>query len=208
MHERIDPYADKHIMDLAKYAHIKRYDKASDYLQRGMNVLDIGCGTGYGSFLLARKKAIVTGIDVDAQAIKYANEHYAGARVNYRTSDIHAIQDQQSFDLMTCFEVLEHISDPQSDLNKARKHISKDGHLILSVPNGANAAQNNEHHEHTFVLKDLHALCANAGFAITETFEQYAPLGAIAELLRKATGTSTNTNMHESTLARYINHIP
>lgn len=83
MHERIDPYRDKHIMDLARKAHIKRYDKALEY-DPGANVLDIWCGTGYWSFLLAQWKSYRNRNWAQVpEAIQYAQDHYAHGRVNY-----------------------------------------------------------------------------------------------------------------------------
>ncbi len=208
MHERIDPYRDKHIMDLARKAHIKRYDKALEYIIPGANVLDIWCGTGYWSFLLAREKAIVTGIDISPEAIQYAQDHYAHGRVNYFNKSVTDIQDNVAFDLITCFEVLEHMDDPDMTIQKCRQLVQNNGTLIISVPNGANAAQNNEHHKNNFRAQDLRTLCANNWFSIHEMLEQYAPLWAIADLRRLITGKSTNTNTEQSSLAKYINHIP
>lgn len=111
--------------------HVARYEWAASLLETGETVLDLGCGAGYGSSILAAKAAGVTGLDRDPAAIRYAETHYKPINVNYRARDFNTWGPSFGrFSTAVCFEVIEHIEDPitlLSDLNAER--------LIASVPN-------------------------------------------------------------------------
>ncbi len=79
------------------------------------NVLDVGCGGGILSEAMAKCGAVVTGIDLEKSAIEAANHHAKDSQ--YNITYIHtSIEDYQAdnIDIITCFELLEHVDDPQS----------------------------------------------------------------------------------------------
>lgn len=118
-------------LDGIRRDHVARYEWAASLLEPGEIVLDIGCGVGYGSSILASKAAGVTGLDKDPAAIRYAERHYKPINVSYKQRDFNTWPAAfGGFSTAVCFEVLEHIEDPitlLSDLNANR--------LIASVPN-------------------------------------------------------------------------
>lgn len=64
-------------VDLLEYEHRARYEWAVDQLTEGADVLDIACGTGHGSALIA-KRARVTGVDYAPEALKRARSRTGG----------------------------------------------------------------------------------------------------------------------------------
>jgi len=114
--------------------HIARYAFARQHA--GKRSLDIGCGAGYGVAELAQRGGEAYGIDVASNAVAYA-------RINYPLSNAHFAQASatalpfrdRSFDLVTAFEVIEHLTDWRALLAEARRVLSDDGVFLVSTPN-------------------------------------------------------------------------
>jgi len=105
--ERFDP----ELMggSLLEAEHLARYRWAGALVE-GKRVLDAGCGTGYGSELLARQGAAeVVGVDADADVIEAASRSASG--VTFVAADLRELPaDLGEFDVVVCFEVIEHIA--------------------------------------------------------------------------------------------------
>ncbi|MBL8220220.1 MAG: methyltransferase domain-containing protein [Bryobacterales bacterium] len=115
--------------------HFARYAFAAR-LARGKRVLDIACGTGYGSAELAPVARSVTGVDVSAEAVEYAREHYAAGNLRFEAAGAEALPfADQSFDLVVAFEVIEHLEDARALLSEARRVLAPAGQFIVSTPN-------------------------------------------------------------------------
>jgi len=105
----------------------------------GSSVLDIGCSSGnFGSALIKQKKCTVVGIDIFEDDLKLAAKRLT--RVEKRNIETAEIDDLGKFDIVVMADVIEHLIDPVSALNKIKKCIRKDGLFIFSVPNMANIA--------------------------------------------------------------------
>ncbi|MFM9977452.1 MAG: bifunctional 2-polyprenyl-6-hydroxyphenol methylase/3-demethylubiquinol 3-O-methyltransferase UbiG [Sphingomonadaceae bacterium] len=102
----------------------------------GKCVLDMGCGAGLLAEPLARLGAAVTGIDAAAENVDVAREHAAqsGLTIDYRVGDAEAAAGE-TFDLVTCLEVVEHVSDPPAFVAALAAALAPGGLLILSTPN-------------------------------------------------------------------------
>ena len=103
------------------------------------HVLDIGCGGGLISELLAKKNAHVTGIDENKNNIKQAKLHAKKnlLNINYQTKslDIFCKKNKKKFDLVLCLEVLEHVKNVEETVRKISKLIKPGGTLIVSTIN-------------------------------------------------------------------------
>ena len=87
--------------------HLKRYEFALPWC-RDRDVLDAGCGVGYGSALLATAARRVVGVDRDEDAIRYARERYGAANVEFRVGDLLELDlPDGSFDTVCSFETIE-----------------------------------------------------------------------------------------------------
>ncbi len=97
--------------------------------------LDIGCGNGTLMNVLQKNGYDVWGVEVNLDAEKYSYPSLRG-RIFYNELAECGFQEK-SFDIITCFQVLEHIIYPGSVLEEIRRILKDDGILYLSVPNAA-----------------------------------------------------------------------
>ena len=102
-------------------------------------VLDIGCGGGLISELLAKTNAKVTGIDENIYNIKQAKEHakISSLKITYKNQSLDYFfkKNKKKFDLILCLEVLEHVNDVKKTLDKISKLMNSGATLILSTIN-------------------------------------------------------------------------
>ncbi|BCT91857.1 hypothetical protein LYSHEL_08810 [Lysobacter helvus] len=134
----------------------------------GLRVLDVACGEGYGSALLARSAAHVQGVDISADAVRHARERYGAAgRVEFTEASAAALPfADATFDAIISFETIEHIdADLQARMvAELRRVLRPDGFLVLSSPNRAVYSDrrgfHNEFHVRELYFDELDALLA------------------------------------------------
>ena len=148
----------------------------SGFVSRG-TILDYGCGTGM--FLSAIKKAgwETYGMEPDNDAIKIASEN--GNNVFSDKENVVASIGDKKFNAITLWHVLEHVTDMSETLAFFKNQLSKEGVLIIAVPNHVSfdahyykehwAAYDVPRHLHHFELKSMKALVEQAGFKLQET---------------------------------------
>jgi SAM-dependent methyltransferase len=149
--ERFDP----EIMGggLMEAEHWARYRWAAPWVP-GKEVLDAGCGVGYGTRLLAeREPARLVGVDLSAEALERAPTEDA----EFVQADLHQIPfDADTFDVVVCFEVIEHVHGHVQVLDELRRVLRPGGALLISSPNRDVYAPGNPHHVHEFLPDELH----------------------------------------------------
>ena len=141
--------------------HIARYVFATR-LARGKRVLDLGCGTGYGTAEISKSAASVTGLDISADAIAYVKQSYAQFNMRFVRASAAAIPLRNaSFDLVVAFEVIEHIDDWRLLLEEVRRVLAPGGQLVVSTPNKSYYAESrklsgpNPFHSHEFEFAEF-----------------------------------------------------
>ena len=106
---------------------------------QGKRVLDVGCGGGILAESLSKAGATVTGIDLSTKALKVAELHQleSGTSVRYLTISAEdlAKEESQSYDVVTCMEMLEHVPDPSSVVQACAKLCKPGGHIFFSTLN-------------------------------------------------------------------------
>ena len=160
------------IKDIIKYC-----DKASV-----KNILDVGCGNGVKSVLLANyfSNAKLLGIDFTDEGIKKANANYSKvSNIHFDKADIFEMQTEK-YDMVSCLEVLEHIEDWQSILKKICDISSK--YVLISVPTGRmRDYEKYVGHLRNFKKGEIENFMENNGFKKIKTFYAgfpfYSPLG-------------------------------
>ena len=114
--------------------HLHRYAIARE-LAFGKGVLDIGCGEGYGSDLLASVAKRVTAIDISVAAVAYASAKYRRRNLKFVCASAADIPlPDASIDLVASFETIEHHDEHRQMLAEIRRVLRPDGVLIISSP--------------------------------------------------------------------------
>lgn len=154
--------------------HLTRYRTAALGAE-GKRALDYGCGAGYGARTLAEGgAAAVTAVDVDPAAVDYARTHHAAPAVSFSVSDR---VPPGTYDLVTCFEVLEHVSNPGDLLAAIREALTPEGRLYVSgcvYP----TADMYRWHLRDYDRAALRDEVRRAGFTVVDELEQVAVMSA------------------------------
>ncbi|MDC8829876.1 bifunctional 2-polyprenyl-6-hydroxyphenol methylase/3-demethylubiquinol 3-O-methyltransferase UbiG [Alteromonas gilva] len=118
-------------------SHHGRSPQAADCLS-GLRILDVGCGGGLISEALARRGALVTGIDASATSIEVAKRHAGQSQleIDYR----HCLADEllsanQTFDAVINAEVVEHVPDQPALIEQCARLVNEQGMLVLATLN-------------------------------------------------------------------------
>jgi SAM-dependent methyltransferase len=137
-----------------------RYAMAQSLVD-GRRVLDFGSGEGYGTAALASRAASVTGVDIDPEAVAHARTKYETVlNVSFEAiTDNRLPYSDGSFDVITCFEVIEHVPDPNAVIEEIARLLSTDGVLLISTPNKAEYSDKNnfknEYHLKEFYIEEF-----------------------------------------------------
>ena len=107
----------------------------------GQKVVDVGCGGGLLSEGMARRGAVVTGIDMGEAPLAVARLHglETGVKVDYRQTTVEELaqdpEQQGQYDIVTCLEMLEHVPEPASVIKACARLLKPGGELYVSTIN-------------------------------------------------------------------------
>jgi len=105
----------------------------------GKTTLDVGCGGGILSEAMAQRGAEVSGIDMGEAPLKVAKLHglETGVNVDYRQVTVEQLATEQpeSFDIVTCMEMMEHVPDPSSIVDACSRLVKPGGYVFFSTLN-------------------------------------------------------------------------
>ncbi len=139
--------------------HVSRYRFAALFSHQ-KRVLDVGCGTGYGTELLSANALQAVGFDIAADAISYASSRFLNARFLCASATALPFAPQ-SFDLATAFEVIEHLEQWECLIAEAARVLAPEGIFLVSTPNKSYYAETrkevgpNPFHVHEFDLTEF-----------------------------------------------------
>lgn len=104
---------------------------------RGLQVLDVACGEGYGTALLAQTALSVHGVDISAEAVAHAQIEYGhlGNAAFEQASATELPFPDAHFDAVVSFETLEHLREQERMLAQIRRVLKPGGFFIVSSPN-------------------------------------------------------------------------
>lgn len=166
--------------------HLERYAFAARHA-RPPRMLDIACGVGYGSRLLAdRVEGVqeVLGVDHSPEAIGLAREHYAGGAVRFQEADAMRFEDASGFDTIVSLETVEHLPEPGGFLARLRGLLRPGGVLVASVPTTP-SVDVNPYHQHDFTERSFRALLAAQGLHEVGCLRQRQPYRPWRTLARR-----------------------
>ena len=156
-------------------------------------VLEVGCATGYFTKVLAERGCKVIGMEIDAEAAKLA-EQWAERVVVGNADDPEPwdLVDDESFDVVTFGDVLEHLRDPLIALRRAVTKLKPAGFIVTSLPNVAHGDVRlsllrgafrysdtgllDRTHMRFFTLETVRELLAEAGMVVVDTQRVFVPL--------------------------------
>jgi len=118
------------LIRLARYKFVAKMVKKSD------NILEVGCGSGVGTMFLGQHCNEVIGLDVKEHEIAEARAINRRKNVTFITEDLFNLQEDKKFDVIVSMDVLEHLTDEQSDkfVAKISRLLKADGFFACGVP--------------------------------------------------------------------------
>jgi SAM-dependent methyltransferase len=146
--------------------HVQRYELAAA-LCGGARVLDLACGTGYGSAILARVASEVRGVDIDVATIEAARQALGDRPgTSFVVSDASAYLrrcEPGEVDVIVCFEGLEHLRELDEAVGELVRLVRCGVKLVISLPNGEMWEEDNPHHVTRFSLDSVTELFGRLG---------------------------------------------
>lgn len=135
---------------------LKVYRFASQFCTKA-RILDVGCGTGYGTSHLAQSAESAVGIDTSSQALGYARKHYASSNIEFLRTGAEALPlADRSIDFIISTENFEHLRDHRANLRAMSRVLTDAGMLLLATPNPEMfVGIHNRYHTHEFAFDEL-----------------------------------------------------
>jgi SAM-dependent methyltransferase len=157
--------------------HEAAYEFAVPYVA-GRSVLEVGCGEGYGTALLASSASRVLGVDYDPLTAGHAAARYPQA--SFVRANLAALPvPSESVDVVATLQVIEHVWNHPEFVRECLRALRPGGLLLVSTPNRLTfspglAAPVNPFHTHEFTAAELTELLSRCGFAIDTVFGLHA----------------------------------
>lgn len=161
--------------------HLHRYALAME-LTRDKKVLDIACGEGYGSNLLAKNANLVIGVDISEKAVLHASKKYVRSNLNFKSGSTSNIPlADGSVDVVVSFETLEHHDEHDEMMREIKRVLTPSGVLIISSPEKSiykSRDPNNPYHIKELTLPEFRTLLQSY-FSNIKMFDQKFVVGSM-----------------------------
>jgi 2-polyprenyl-3-methyl-5-hydroxy-6-metoxy-1,4-benzoquinol methylase len=131
----------------------------------GKRVLDMACGEGYGSAVLARGAESVLGVDANPQAFEHARLRYARQNLRFERGMVENHGEPGAYDAVVFLQTIEHVQDPLAVLRHFRSLLAPGGAVYVSTPNVLTLAppgadkSSNPWHIKEYRAHEVDALC-------------------------------------------------
>ncbi|MEW6253292.1 MAG: class I SAM-dependent methyltransferase [Planctomycetota bacterium] len=182
--------------------HLNRYLLARSYCA-GRRVLDVGCGEGYGAYLMAEHWGAtqVDAVDISEEALAAAQQCFDSPRIKWRQHNAERLGDlfdAPRFDLVVVLETIEHLRNPAALLEGVRRVLAPGGVVVISCPNDhwyyRTPQESNPFHVRKYTLAEFRTLTESqlgpaAGFLLG------APLAGFVNLTPAAHATAPPPGM-------------
>ena len=191
-------YADKLNSSLV----LKQFQEKIEYFQlnfpHGGRLLDVGCATGVFLDMMRKKGWDVEGLEISDELASYARKAFS---LNVHVKDLTREKlNTEPFHVITLFDVIEHIPDPNQMISACKDLIVDDGVLLLRTPTEEGLLRDiakviyrmslskaefpmlwfySFEHIHSFSLKTLSAILKKHGFSISKVFREEESLERI-----------------------------
>lgn len=132
------------------------YEFAKPFIS-GKKVLDVGCGLAYGTVLMAEFASKITGIDYDQQTIdENINRYKSVSTLEFKQTVLPPLPfDDQSFDVVTAFQFIEHIKPRKEFIKDCIRVLKPGGILLVTTPNSKKSLARNPFHVHEYTFEEM-----------------------------------------------------
>jgi len=160
--------------------HLVRYLFSSQFV-KSKKVIDVGCGTGYGAYILSKNQPdLIIGSDSSAEAIQFGKKNFSELNLDFVKEDCTNSQQKTSFfDIAIAFELIEHLQEPDLFLKETKRILKKNGIFILSTPNKSTYQTENKFHKHEYEEIEFLSLLKKYFKNITILYQTYPSTLAI-----------------------------
>lgn len=136
--------------------HLIRYNLASGFV-KGKDVLDVACGSGFGAKILAKAGARkIVAVDIDKETIKKAKKDNSLDNIIYKEGNTESLNEgDNSFDIISSFETIEHLKNPDKYLNELKRVVREEGIVFISTPNKEVFREKNPFHFKEFEKQEF-----------------------------------------------------
>jgi len=212
-HEQVVPKemdTSNHLQGLALKNHLRRYYVSRDWIAAHLNgrrrprILDLACGTGFGSEILAEVGEVV-GVDISEESLEYATEHYKSANTSFRlgnADDPGFLESLGRFDAVVSLETVEHLDDHYGYMRWVRDVLSPDGAMVVSFPSTFTMDWAVPHHKRDISRAAARRMFDDCGFRVKYRFNQSDRLG-MHHMLKEA---RTNPDVPAPPLSQWIKY--
>jgi len=163
--------------------HRARYEWAAAKIGEADDLLDLGCGVGYGTSLLSERARLVVGFERSAEALAFARKFYGRPNILWRQMDLDNESlppMEQTYDAATAFEIIEHLAYPKPMLASIPAQ-----RLFASVPNEAVIPYSPESapfHQRHYTSEQFGELLKECGWHVVEWRGQAGPQAPVGPL--------------------------
>jgi SAM-dependent methyltransferase len=102
---------------------------------RGLRVVDLACGEGYGSAILAEQAEWVAGVDANPEAHEHARLKYRRENLSFRRALVEEFDEDAPYDAIVFLQTIEHVEDPGTLLQRIVSLLTPEGRAYVSTPN-------------------------------------------------------------------------
>jgi len=183
--------------------HYHRYHLACEIVG-GKQVLDIACGEGYGSALMARHAQKVIGVDIDPGAVDHARDAYRSGNLEFHCGSCTAIPlPDASVDVVVSFETIEHHAQHHEMMREIVRVLRPDGVLMISSPDRVEYSEKPAFHNEFHVKELDRAELEELILQYFPTFELYGQRTTMASMIGRIKPISPVTSNQADAIRHY-----
>lgn len=181
-----------------------RYWLAEHFPARRIRILDLACGTGFGSKILSSLGRVV-GVDIDEDAIGYARQNYKDANICFKVGngdDPGFLQSLGRFDAVASFATVEHLDNHHHFFDWVYGALHRGGAFVVSFPSAFTLDWAAPHHKRDISRAAARHLFRRHGFNIHKNFFQVDRLD-MRHIIRES---RTNENLPSPSLRKFLSY--